>query len=253
MNNGGAPLPRRNRRGWVIAGVVLACWVLAWIATGSAAAATIILVSVAMFGVVVVVGFRVLGLTDRPLFQRLASRRPAPRPAPASNVDTYGYITPEDAPTRAYLPGAQQAAAQAAPAAQAAQAPAAGQQVNSRTRMDLGPKRTVMDGMATVMEQVRPAVPELRLVTGSKIASTTRSGARAGRGPVDLQLPDLPTISRVHATFTFGGGRWWVTSEGANGLCVNGVPVAGKHPLSDGDEIRWGKRDDALKSTVKIG
>jgi len=110
-----------------------------------------------------------------------------------------------------------------------------------------------MDGMATVMEQIRPAVPVLRLVTGSSVAETSMSGARAGRGPVELVLPDVPTVSRLHARFTFAAGRWWVTNQGANGLSVNGVPVSGKHPLSDGDSIRWGTRPDAPLSRIEIG
>ena len=109
-----------------------------------------------------------------------------------------------------------------------------------RTRYAVDPGRTVMDGMATVMEQIRPAVPVLRLVTGSSVTETSMSGARAGRGPVELVLPDVPTVSREHARFTFSEGRWWVTNQGMNGLSVNGVPVSGKQPLSDGDSIRWG-------------
>jgi pSer/pThr/pTyr-binding forkhead associated (FHA) protein len=110
-----------------------------------------------------------------------------------------------------------------------------------------------MDGMATVMEQIRPAVPVLRLVTGSSVAETQVSGARAGRGTVELALPDVPTVSRVHAVFTFDDGRWWVTNQGVNGLSVNGVRVAGEHPLSDGDSIRWGTAPDAPMSRVEIG
>ena len=110
-----------------------------------------------------------------------------------------------------------------------------------------------MDGMATVMEQIRPAVPVLRLVTGSSVAETSVSGARAGRGTVELELPDVPTVSRVHATFTYAAGRWWVTNKGMNGLAVNGAPVEGKHPLSDGDSIRWGKGPQAPLSEVEIG
>jgi len=79
------------------------------------------------------------------------------------------------------------------------------------------------------------------------------SGARAGRGPVELVLPEVPTVSRVHAIFTFDGDRWWVTNQGANGLSVNGVPVSDKQPLSDGDSIRWGTRQDAPLSRVEIG
>ena len=108
------------------------------------------------------------------------------------------------------------------------------------------------DGMATVMERIRPAVPVLRLVTGSSATETTMSGARAGRGTVELVLPDVPTVSREHATFTFSAGRWWVTSQGMNGLSVNGVQVSGKQPLSDGDSIRWGRTQDAPLSRVEI-
>ncbi|MGH3279741.1 MAG: FHA domain-containing protein [Trebonia sp.] len=121
-------------------------------------------------------------------------------------------------------------------------------------RPEANVNRTVMDGMATVMEQVRrPAVPTLRLVTGSSVAETSMSGARAGRGAVELELPDVPTVSRVHATFTYAVGRWWVTNQGVNGLSVNGVPVSAKQPLSDGDSIRWGTRPEAPLSKVEIG
>jgi hypothetical protein len=122
-----------------------------------------------------------------------------------------------------------------------------------RGRVDGGPARTVMDGMATVMEQIRPRLPVLRLVTGSSVSETSISGARAGRGPVELVLPDVPTVSREHARFTYSAGRWWVTNQGVNGLYVNGVPVEGKHPIGDGDSIRWGTRPDAPQSRVEIG
>jgi hypothetical protein len=122
-----------------------------------------------------------------------------------------------------------------------------------RARYEVDPGRTIMDGVATVMEQIRPAVPVLRLVTGSSVTETSMSGARAGRGPVELVLPDVPTVSRQHARFTFSAGRWWVTNQGMNGLSVNGVPVSGEQPLSDGDSIRWGTRPDAPLSRIEIG
>jgi hypothetical protein len=128
-----------------------------------------------------------------------------------------------------------------------------GAEYGGRTGYEGDPGRTVMDGMATVMEQVRPAVPVLRLVTGQSVAETTVSGARAGRGPVELVLPKVPTVSRVHATFAFAVSRWWVTNQGVNGLSVNGVQVSGKQPLSDGDLIRWGQSPDAPLSRVEIG
>lgn len=110
-------------------------------------------------------------------------------------------------------------------------------------------------GPATVMEKTSTFVfvPVLRLVTGDSEAQTRMTGARAGRGSVELVLPDVPTISREHARFAFSHGRWRVTNLGMNGLTVNGTPVATEHPLSDGDTIRWGTRSDALVSRVEIG
>jgi hypothetical protein len=105
-------------------------------------------------------------------------------------------------------------------------------------------------GMTTIMAEGLP--PALRLVTGSSIAETRVSGARAGRGPVELMLPDVPTVSREHAKFTFSDGRWWITNQGRNGLTLNGSPVAGEQPLENGDTIRWGTTSDALQSRVEI-
>ena len=114
------------------------------------------------------------------------------------------------------------------------------------------PDLTVRSGMVTMVEPSLPVVPVLRLVTGSSVAETRVSGARAGRGSVELMLPDVPTVSREHARFTFSDGRWWITNQGRNGLTLNGSPVAGEQPLSDGDAIRWGTRPDALLSRVEI-
>jgi hypothetical protein len=118
------------------------------------------------------------------------------------------------------------------------------------------PDLTVGGGMVTIMEPSPPPVPVLRLVTGSSVAETRVSGARAGRGSVELMLPDVLTVSREHATFTFSDGRWWITNQGRNGLTLNGAPVAGEQreqPLSDGDTIRWGASPDAMASRVEIG
>ncbi len=112
---------------------------------------------------------------------------------------------------------------------------------------------TVAGGMATIMEERPASVPVLRLVTGSSVAQTMMSGARAGRGPVEMVLPDVPTVSREHARFTFSDGRWWITNQGRNGLTLNGAPVTGEQPLTGGDAIRWGTRPDALLSRVEIG
>ncbi len=115
------------------------------------------------------------------------------------------------------------------------------------------PDLTVGGGLVTIMEPTPVPVPVLRLVTGSSVAETRISGARAGRGSVELVLPDVLTVSREHATFTFSDGRWWITNQGRNGLTLNGVPVVGEQPLSDGDTIRWGASLDAPQSRVETG
>jgi FHA domain len=122
----------------------------------------------------------------------------------------------------------------------------------SRVRQEPDSGLTVAGGMATIMEGSLAPVPVLRLVTGSSVAETMMSGARAGRGSVELVLPDVPTVSREHARFTFSDGHWWITNQGRNGLTVNGAPVTGERQLSDGDAIRWGTRPDALLSRVEI-
>jgi hypothetical protein len=109
-------------------------------------------------------------------------------------------------------------------------------------------------GVPTMMESNHQAAPPLRLVTGGKVAETTVSGARAGRGrSVELGLPEVPTVSREHAKFTYQGGQWYVTNLGMNGITVNGQPVTGEQPVHSGDSIRWGTRPDALQSEVEIG
>jgi hypothetical protein len=110
-----------------------------------------------------------------------------------------------------------------------------------------------MAGPPTVVELRRSPVPVLRLVTGDSVAETQVSGARAGRGGVELRLPDVPTVSRVHARVTFSDGQWWISNLGRNGLTLNGAALAGEQPLHDGDSIRWGMRSDALRSRVEIG
>jgi hypothetical protein len=115
------------------------------------------------------------------------------------------------------------------------------------------PGMTVYDGLATIMERAVPSVPVLRLVTGSSVVETLTSGARAGRGSVELVLPEVPTVSRVHAIFTFADDRWWIAGQGINGLTLNGAVLDDDRPLSDGDTIRWGTSPDALLSHVEIG
>jgi hypothetical protein len=108
-------------------------------------------------------------------------------------------------------------------------------------------------GLPTVSELGTRQIPLLRLVTGSTVAQTRTPGARAGRGAVELRLPEEPTVSREHARFTFADGQWRIANLGRNGLTLNGEPLAGERALEDGDVIRWGMKWNALLSRVEIG
>ena len=121
---------------------------------------------------------------------------------------------------------------------------------NTRAQPEHGP--TADTGLLTVAELSRSPIPTLRLVTDGSVTETRASGARAGRGAVELKLPGVPTISREHARFTFSDSRWWIANLGRNGLTLNGSPLAGEQPLSNGDSIRWGSRSDSLLTWVEI-
>ena len=136
------------------------------------------------------------------------------------------------------------------PAPQPSQDVFAGHDGNTRSQPESG--MSTVTGMPTVIELPHSPVPMLRLVTGGSVTETRVSGARAGRGGVELKLPGEPTVSREHARFTFSDGRWWIANLGRNGLALNGAALAGEQPLHDGDSIRWGMRPDALLSRVEI-
>lgn len=124
---------------------------------------------------------------------------------------------------------------------------------DGRTRTEVALARTVVTGLPTAAEPVTALVPPLTLVTAGCVTQTRVSGACAGRGAVELVLPDVPTVSREHARFTFADGQWWVANLGRNGLTLNGVPVQAGRVVLDGDLIRWGRAPDAPASRVGIG
>jgi pSer/pThr/pTyr-binding forkhead associated (FHA) protein len=57
-----------------------------------------------------------------------------------------------------------------------------------------------------------------------------------------IQLSWDPRVSRLHATIERVGGAWTVVDDGLsrNGTFVNGVPVAGRRRLMDGDAMQLG-------------
>ena len=117
--------------------------------------------------------------------------------------------------------------------------------------VDPAAARTVVSEFVTVAAQAQ--VPPLRLLTNGQVSETRTSGARAGRSTeAELRLPEEPTVSRVHAEFTFADGRWHVTNLGLNGVTLNGTALTGMHAIRDGDSIGWGTHPGALASRVEI-
>ncbi len=102
-------------------------------------------------------------------------------------------------------------------------------------------------GPAPIEEPVR-ATAQLALLDGPESGvppGTTyvlRSGAVVGRRPgSDIFLNDT-FMSGEHARLTLHEGRWWVADLGStNGTFVNGARIDRPTPLSDGDEVRFGR------------
>src|SRR5271156_5724283 len=70
-----APLRRRSRQRWMVAGGVAACWLVPGVVTGSAVSATVALMLIAALTAAGVGGLRALGITrDHPWIRRIASR-----------------------------------------------------------------------------------------------------------------------------------------------------------------------------------
>jgi hypothetical protein len=243
-----------------VAGGIVVCWVALLAVTGSAITATMLLVAIAGLGVVSVLGLRALGVTrDHPRIQQVTARpwrdgrdRPWHDEWDAEPDFQFAGSGPES-----MHPGPQLSHAGPHPA-YAGYPPVHDRPPYRNAEADDGSTRAepgwqAANGLPTVMEQSRSPIPMLRLITGDSVTETRMSGARAGRGAVELGLPEVPTVSREHAKFTFSDGQWWIANLGMNGLSINGGPVAGEHPLSNGDSIRWGTRPDALLSRVEIG
>jgi hypothetical protein len=77
-----------------------------------------------------------------------------------------------------------------------------------------------------------------------------------GRRPeADVPLAWDPEVSRVHAELEFKSGEWTLCDDGfsQNGTWVNGLRLAGRRRLSDGDLVRIGRTMLAYCDPVPIG
>ena len=271
---------------------IAALWVILSYGAGSVVAGTILLMLLAVAVAIIVVAMRSLGINrDHPWMQWLDARprpgvsepppsvpwrdvsEPAGYPgwrevsnpagpvpwrdvsepaAPAGWRDAAGPAAPagwRDAAGPAAPPGWGEARDPAGPPQPADSMPAHAH--DGGAYVDPAAARTVVSEFVTVAAQAQ--VPPLRLLTNGQVSETRTSGARAGRSmEAELRLPEEPTVSRVHAEFTFADGRWLVTNLGLNGITLNGTALTGRHALRDGDSIGWGTQPGALTSRVEI-
>jgi hypothetical protein len=77
-----------------------------------------------------------------------------------------------------------------------------------------------------------------------------------GRRPeADISVPWDPEISRLHAELRLHAGEWTVSDDGLsqNGTWVNGLRLAGRRRLNDGDLLKVGRTVFAYCDPVPIG
>ena len=63
------------------------------------------------------------------------------------------------------------------------------------------------------------------------------------RFEADISLPWDPEASRLHAELSYRGGEWTICDDGwsQNGTWVNGLRLAGRRRLADGDLVKVGR------------
>jgi FHA domain len=75
------------------------------------------------------------------------------------------------------------------------------------------------------------------------------------RDEADISVPWDPEMSRLHAELVHRAGEWTVTDDGLsqNGTWVNGLRLAGRRRLADGDLLRVGRTVFAFCDPGPVG
>jgi FHA domain len=93
---------------------------------------------------------------------------------------------------------------------------------------------------------------EGRQVIHTLVGPTVTIGRRA---EADVAIPWDPELSRLHASLDLHAGEWTICDDGLsqNGTWVNGLRLAGRRRLSDGDLVRVGRTILAYCDPVPVG
>jgi hypothetical protein len=75
------------------------------------------------------------------------------------------------------------------------------------------------------------------------------------RAEADISIPWDPELSRLHAELELRAGEWTICDDGfsQNGTWVNGLRLAGRRRLGDGDMLRLGRTTLAFCDPSPIG
>ena len=87
------------------------------------------------------------------------------------------------------------------------------------------------------------------------LANRSPSITLGRREEADISIPWDPEMSRLHAELELRAGEWTICDDGfsQNGTWVNGLRLAGRRRLSDGDLVRIGRTLLAYCDPVPIG
>ena len=94
---------------------------------------------------------------------------------------------------------------------------------------------------------------------GSQRIFTFAAGVRTvtigRRREADLPIPWDPEMSRLHAELELRAGEWTICDDGfsQNGTWVNGLRLAGRRRLADGDMLRLGRTALAFCDPAPLG
>ena len=90
-----------------------------------------------------------------------------------------------------------------------------------------------------------PAVPRRRRPPADRRARASRTDSITigRRFEADISLPWDPEASRLHAELSLRAGEWTICDDGwsQNGTWVNGLRLAGRRRLADGDLVKIGR------------
>jgi FHA domain len=97
-----------------------------------------------------------------------------------------------------------------------------------------------------------------RDANGDQVIQTLAEGQAVtiGRRPeATISIPWDPEMSRLHAELEVRAGEWTISDDGLsqNGTWVNGLRLAGRRRLNDGDLVRVGRTIFAYCDPVPVG